>query len=150
MNSTTPGSIGGPVQSDFHSLKINWGADKTGAQIDFAKQRRGFADPRDILFHCRVEGVELLAERHRHGILQLCPADLGVFDSGVGGLTGQGRVLGQDLDPLDRFGGNVLDLAKALARLAALGYPKAIYETARGRAARRRGFTMLATIARKT
>jgi hypothetical protein len=59
-----------------------------------SRNSRRLADSRDILLHGRVEGVELLAQRHRHGVLQLGAADLqyiGEFDRF--GLEGIGKLL---------------------------------------------------------
>ena len=52
------------------------GADRGGAEVDLAEQRRGLAQPRDVLLHRGEVGVELLAEGHRHRVLQLGAADL--------------------------------------------------------------------------
>ena len=57
-------------------IGIDAGADRGGAEIDFAKQRRRLPEARDVFLDGGKEGVEFLAERHRHRVLQLGAADL--------------------------------------------------------------------------
>src|SRR5690606_14121072 len=51
-------------------------ADGGGAQVDLAKEAGRLAQPFDVFTQRDAEGAELLAERHRHGVLELGPADL--------------------------------------------------------------------------
>ena len=50
------------------------GADRGRAEVDLAEQRQHLADALLVLPERGREAVELLAERHRHGVLQLGPA----------------------------------------------------------------------------
>jgi hypothetical protein len=51
-------------------------ADGRGAQVDLVQQQHGFAQPCPVLADHQGVGAELLAERHRHGVLQLGAAHL--------------------------------------------------------------------------
>lgn len=51
-------------------------ADRRRAEVDLRQQRDELAEPRVVLAERRREAVELLAERHRHGVLQLRAPDL--------------------------------------------------------------------------
>ena len=50
---------------------VDAGADRGRAEIDLTEEARELVQPGDVLLHGGVEGVELLAERHRHRVLQL-------------------------------------------------------------------------------
>ena len=63
-------------QRGIARIGVDAGADRGGAEIDLAKQRGGFSQPRDVLLDGGEVGVELLAERHRHRVLKLGAADL--------------------------------------------------------------------------
>ena len=54
------------------------GADRRCAHVDLADQRLRLAEPVHILEDGVREGVELLAERHRNGVLELSPSHLDV------------------------------------------------------------------------
>ena len=51
--------------------RVDAGADRRRAHVDLADQRLRLAEPVDVLEHRVAERGELLAERHRHGVLQL-------------------------------------------------------------------------------
>ena len=55
---------------------VDAGADRGRSHVDLAYQRLRFAKSVDILEYRMGEGVELLAERHRHCILQLSASHL--------------------------------------------------------------------------
>ncbi len=52
------------------------GADRGRSEVDLGEQPFGLGEARVVLGEGRGEAVELLAERHRHSILQLGAADL--------------------------------------------------------------------------
>ena len=55
---------------------VDAGADRRRAEIHFGDQRTRFAQPRLVFADHDREGEELLAQGHRHGVLQLGAADL--------------------------------------------------------------------------
>ncbi len=61
----------GGHQAGIIGVGVQPGADGGGAHVDLADQRLGLAHARHILAHHHRPGVELLPERHRHGILEL-------------------------------------------------------------------------------
>jgi hypothetical protein len=67
-------------------VRIDAGADCGRPQIDLPEVRRSLADAGDILLEGREEGIELLAEGHRHSVLELGAPNL------------------QDVGELDRLG----------------------------------------------
>ena len=57
-------------------IGVDAGADRGGAEIDLAEQSRGLRSRAMSSFMVVWKRVELLAERHRHGVLQLGAAHL--------------------------------------------------------------------------
>ena len=86
---------GSPVISDRRArtvvgvarVGVEAGADRGGAEVDLAQQRGGLGEPVLVLAEGDRVGAELLAQGHRHGVLQLGAADL----EDVGELVGLGR-----------------------------------------------------------
>ncbi|MCY1552423.1 hypothetical protein D9M68_888180 [compost metagenome] len=55
--------------------RVDAGTDGGRAHVDFADQLQGFLQSQAVLANHDGVGAELLAQRHRHGILQLSPPD---------------------------------------------------------------------------
>ncbi len=63
-------------QSGVSRIGVDAGADRRGAEVHLAEQGGALAEARDVLLQRGIEGVELLAKRHRNRVLELRAADL--------------------------------------------------------------------------
>lgn len=86
--------------------RIEPGADGGGAEVDLVQKCGGFDEARLIFSQHHHEGAEFLAERHRHGVLQLRTADLDeagkLLRLAVEGILQHTHGSGQIVDGLDQ------------------------------------------------
>ena len=77
MNGTPVSSVRRVVTSArVVGMRVDAGADRGGAEVDLADQARRLGEALLVLAEHHRVGGELLAERHRHRVLQLRAADL--------------------------------------------------------------------------